>query len=133
MQKYFIPLGSLLAGLAVIAGAFGAHALKTRIEADQLQVYETGVRFLFMHAFAIIICGMLLHHFPENRLVKIAGKLFFWGTLFFSGSLFLLSTRDLLGISSWHWLGPITPLGGLLFVSAWVSLALGFIKKKSIK
>jgi uncharacterized membrane protein YgdD (TMEM256/DUF423 family) len=129
MKLSFISVGSLIAALGVIAGAFGAHALKTRIQPEQLLVYETGVRFLFLHAIAIIICGILQIYDPSNKRVVNSAKLFVMGIVLFSGSLFLLSCKDLLGISSWHWLGPVTPAGGLLFISAWLMLAFSFSKK----
>lgn len=128
MQKSYISIGSLISAFGVIAGAFGAHALKTRMEPEQLLVYETGVRFMFLHAFAILLCGILLIHFPQNKSINNAGKLFILGIILFSGSLFMLSCRDLLGITSWKWLGPITPLGGITFILAWLMLAFSFSK-----
>src|SRR5947209_6671015 len=106
MQKLFLSAGTLTAGLAVILGAFGAHALKERIAADQLPIFETGVRYQMYHAFALIIVGMLYDKFGGNAL-NYSGYAFMAGMLFFSGSLYLLSLRTVLGIESWKWIGPI--------------------------
>ena len=128
MQKFFLVSGSFLAALAVILGAFGAHALKAKIEPDQLQVFETGVRYQIYHAIALILAGILFERF-SNSYTSYAGYLFIAGTVFFSGSLYLLSCRSILGIEGWKFLGPITPLGGLCFILAWIMLLLSFIKK----
>lgn len=129
MSDKFISTGAFFAALAVIAGAFGAHALKTKLDAGQLQVYETAVRFLFMHAFAIILCGVLLIQYPTKKMLKFAGLFFTIGIVLFSGSLFLLSCRNILEIETWKWLGPVTPLGGTSFILAWCMLAFSFYKK----
>src|SRR5438128_281234 len=116
MQKFFLATGSFLAALGVILGAFGAHALKAKIEPDQLQVFETGVRYQMYHAFALILAGILFEKF-NNSLVTYAGYLFIAGIIFFSGSLYLLSCRSIFGIEGWKILGPVTPLGGLCFIA----------------
>jgi uncharacterized membrane protein YgdD (TMEM256/DUF423 family) len=104
--------------LCVVFGAFGAHALKESLAPEQLQVFETGVRYQFYHTFAILACGLLAGHFNTG----VAGKLFMAGIIGFSGSLYLLSTRTLTGLESWTWLGPVTPLGGLCFILGWIFL-----------
>ena len=118
MDRTFLFLGSLSAGLAVTLGAFGAHALRTRLAADQLQVFETGVRYHFYHAFALLVVAVAAAQLPPGRLLPAAGWLFVAGTLLFSGSLYLLA---LTGV---RWLGAITPLGGVAFIAGWVCLAL---------
>ena len=122
-----IVAGSISAALAVILGAFGAHALKARLAAEQLQVFETGVRYQFYHAIGLIIVGILSGRL-NSGLLNSAGYLFIAGTLFFSGSLYLLSTKQLLGIESWRFLGPVTPFGGLMFIAGWIMLATAAIK-----
>ena len=122
MRKTFIRIGSLAALVAVILGAFAAHALKAHLTPENLETFQTGVRYQFYHAFAILIVGMLLYSRKTN-LLRISGWLFTIGILFFSGSLYLLAVRETMNLGL-SWLGPITPLGGLLFISGWVCLFL---------
>jgi len=128
MQKFFLVVGALLAAFAVIFGAFGAHALKAKLEPSQLQVFETAVRYQMYHSLALILVGILFEKFNSTSTVY-SGYLFMVGILFFSGSLYLLSMKNLLGIESWNWLGPVTPLGGLSFIAGWIMLMFSFIKK----
>ncbi|MCX6291484.1 MAG: DUF423 domain-containing protein [Bacteroidetes bacterium] len=128
MNKKYLLFGFIAAGTAVMLGAFGAHLLKDQLPSDQLQTFETAVRYQFYHAFALIVTGLLAEKF-SSRYFIYAGNLFVAGIIFFSGSLYLLSTKNLLGIESWKFLGPVTPLGGLCFILAWFMLAAGIFKK----
>jgi uncharacterized membrane protein YgdD (TMEM256/DUF423 family) len=126
--KTLLLCGTLTAALAVVLGAFGAHALRERLPVDQLQVFETGVRYQFFHALGLLVIGILLTIMPHPALQR-AGLFLLLGMICFSGSIYLLSTRSLLGIESWRSvLGPITPLGGLFFIIGWVQLAYGIWK-----
>lgn len=127
MDKKLIGFGATLGLLAVAIGAFGAHGLEGKITEAQKSAYETGVQYHFYHTFAIFIAAWLATHF-QNRLFKKAGWFFVAGILGFSGSLYLLSTRTLLGIESWSFLGPMTPIGGLLFIIGWGMLAFGILR-----
>lgn len=127
MQKNFLLLACLFAALAVVLGAFGAHGLKTRITPDQLQTFETGVKYQFYHALALLAVGLLLQKYSSISIVY-AGYCFAIGILFFSGSIYLLATRDFIGLTSWRWLGPITPLGGTFFIVGWLLLLWGIWK-----
>ena len=131
MNRFFIASGSALAALGVILGAFGAHALKSRLDAGQLQVFETGVKYQMYHALALILLGILFQKFNAPTTVY-SGYFFLAGIAFFCGSLYLLSTRSILGIESWKFLGPITPFGGLCFIAGWVLLLLSVIKNKTV-
>lgn len=120
-------IGSILMALAVILGAFGAHALADRLTEHQVESYRTGVLYQFLHSIAILFLGLLSHHVPESKLrwpVILLGL----GILFFSGSIYLLTTADLTGMPK-GFLGPITPIGGLLFIAGWISLAYQLSKK----
>ena len=128
MQKTFLVIGSAIAALAVILGAFGAHALKEKFSPEQLQTFETGVRYQMYHAFALIIISFASEKL-NAQLLNYSGYFFIAGIIFFSGSLYLLSAKNLLGIESWKFLGPITPLGGLSFIAGWIMLLLSAIKK----
>lgn len=130
MQKFNFIAGSALAGISVILGAFGAHALKARITAEQLQVFHTGVNYQFYHAIALLITALMMDKI-QSTLLNYAGIAFFLGTLFFSGSLYLLSTASINGLASLKpVLGPITPLGGLSFIVGWTMLVLAIVKTK---
>jgi uncharacterized membrane protein YgdD (TMEM256/DUF423 family) len=121
MQKSIMLSGITFAALAVMLGAFGAHALKEKISPENLQVFETGVRYQFYHALALILLALAAEKY-SNGPVQLSAILFITGIVFFSGSIYLLSTRELLGIESWKKiLGPITPLGGLSLILAWIS------------
>jgi uncharacterized membrane protein YgdD (TMEM256/DUF423 family) len=117
MRKTFLRLGSLLALIAVALGAFGAHGLRDALASEQLRTFEIGVRYQFYHALALFGVGLLLY-WRKVSLLKWAGWLFFAGILLFSGSLYLLSVRELFALPV-EWLGPVTPIGGLLFMAAW--------------
>jgi len=128
MQKITIVTGILFAGTAVILGAFGAHALKAKLDAAQLQVFETAVRYQTYHALALILVGFSFDKLHPS-LAAWTGWLFLAGILFFSGSLYLLSCKTLAGIEHWKFLGPITPLGGLCFISGWGMFLASYLKK----
>lgn len=136
MAKKWLITGFIFAALAIILGAFAAHSLKDfiatgQIDAQGLQNFETGARYQMYHAFALIICGVLAKLFGDARFIKIAGILFVAGIILFSGSLYLLSTRNIIGMENWKWLGPLTPLGGLSFISGWIVLVIGMIRIKN--
>lgn len=116
MEKLFIIAGALSAFVGVAAGAFGAHALKSRLGADMMAVFEVGVRYQMYHAFALIATAWVVSRWPGS-VATTAGVLFILGTVLFSGSLYLLS---LTGV---RWLGAITPLGGAAWLAAWLLLA----------
>ncbi|KAA3646864.1 MAG: DUF423 domain-containing protein [Bacteroidetes bacterium] len=127
MTKKLISLGAVFGALAVIFGAFGAHALKGILSFDALQAYETGVRYQIIHALLLVILG-----FQSKIDVKLIGKLIVWGILFFSFSIYLLSFKDILGWPALKYLGPITPIGGLLLLTSWVLLIFKSTKLKQI-
>ena len=115
MEKLFFIAGAVSAFVGVAAGAFGAHALKARIDAELLAVFEVGVRYQMYHAFALLATAWVASRWPGSA-ASAAGVLFLVGTLLFSGSLYLLS------LSGIRWLGAITPLGGLAWLAGWLCL-----------
>jgi uncharacterized membrane protein YgdD (TMEM256/DUF423 family) len=128
-SRFHIFCGLSFACLGVVIGAFAAHGLKPLLSLKEINNFETGVKYQFYHAFALIILGILGAIIPlKERLFKVAGFLFFIGIILFSGSLYLLSTQSLFNISI-PLLGPITPLGGSLLIFGWVFTAWGLIKK----
>lgn len=114
--NFLIICGALLNSLGVGLGAFGAHFLKSRLMAQDLITYETSVRYLLIHATALIILD-LLNTRLGNPGVKLIGGLFIAGIIFFSGSLFLLIATKV------RFFGAITPVGGLCFILGWLALA----------
>jgi uncharacterized membrane protein YgdD (TMEM256/DUF423 family) len=116
MDRLFFAIGSLAAFLGVALGAFGAHALKARLDADMLGTFETGVRYQMYHAFALLTVGWAYTRWPGTMLTA-SGWLFVAGTVLFSGSLYVLSFTGV------RWLGAITPIGGLALLAGWLCLA----------
>lgn len=114
-ENHFLLLGVCFSMLAVIFGAFGAHALERIVPEQMLQRYHTGVDYQFYHAFALLVTGLLQLQFT-HRALKLAGIAFVLGILLFSGSLYLYA---LTGIKTF---GMITPVGGLAFIIGWASL-----------
>jgi uncharacterized membrane protein YgdD (TMEM256/DUF423 family) len=122
MAKIFLILGSSFAGLAVAIGAFGAHALKTTLDAtNRLETFETAVKYQFYHALALLFIGLLMTKF-DHRMFTWSGYGFLAGIILFSGSLYILS---LSGITKWR---AVTPLGGVAFLIGWVTLIIGIAK-----
>ena len=116
MERRFFALGAMLAMIGVAAGAFGAHALKSRLAPDMLAVFEVGVRYQLVHALALLAVAWAITRWP-GRTALYAGVLFIAGIVLFSGSLYLLA---LTGERS---LGAITPFGGVAFLAGWACLA----------
>lgn len=127
MSRRIILTASLLGAIAVMFGAFGAHGLKKVLDAADLEIWDKGVEYQFYHAFALLFLSQWKTE--ETKLQQLAYWFFTIGTLFFSGSLYLLSTSDLLGIST-GFIGPVTPIGGLLFILGWLSLFLAAVRSK---
>jgi uncharacterized membrane protein YgdD (TMEM256/DUF423 family) len=117
-DRLFFVLGGISALLAVAAGAFGAHALRGRLPAEMLTVFEVAVRYHMYHALALLAVGWASARWPGSGLVA-SGWLFVVGTVIFSGSLYLLS------VTGQRWLGALTPLGGAALLAGWLTLAWG--------
>ena len=111
-RRLFIIIGSAMAGLAVAAGAFGAHALKDLVSPERLDVFDTAVRYQMMHALALLLVAALAVD-KESGLLRYAGVCFVLGTVLFSGSLYALVLSGVTGF------GAVTPLGGVSFLAGW--------------
>ena len=118
MDRNFLLIGAVLGFLGVAFGAFGAHALRTRLSADMLAVFETGVRYQMYHVFAILMVAAAIGRIGDARMLVVAGWCFVAGVVLFSGSLYALA------LSGTNALGAITPFGGLLFLTGWLVLAI---------
>jgi uncharacterized membrane protein YgdD (TMEM256/DUF423 family) len=117
MDRLFVSLGAASALLSVAAGAFGAHALRSRLTPEYLTVFETAARYQMYHALGLIAVAWAVSRWPSGT-AQWAGWLFVVGTALFSGSLYALALTGTL------WLGAITPLGGAAFLLGWFCLAL---------
>jgi uncharacterized membrane protein YgdD (TMEM256/DUF423 family) len=117
MDRLFFALGATSALVAVGAGAFGAHALRTRLTPELLAVFETAARYQMYHALALCAAAWAVTRWPGSLAIW-AGWLFVIGTVLFSGSLYALA------LSGIRWLGAVTPLGGAAFLAGWLCLAL---------
>lgn len=126
MNKKILITASLFGAVAVVLGAFGAHGLKNLISADALTIWAKGVEYQFYHTFALLFLSQM----KESKWTNMAYRFFSFGILFFSGSLYLLATRSVTEISFVNYIGPITPIGGLLFIIGWAMLLLSALKTK---
>lgn len=117
MERLFVMIGALSGAIGVGAGAFGAHALRARLEPRMLEVFETGARYQMYHAIALLGVAWVASRWPGS-LSTASGWLFLAGTVLFSGSLYAMA---LTGVRA---LGAITPIGGVCFIAGWVCLAL---------
>lgn len=117
MLRTFVLLGAVNAFLAVALGAFGAHGLEGKISARYMEVYNTGAHYHLIHALALVFVGLLADRLTARHLTVWVGRLFAAGVVLFSGSLYLLAVTGV------RWLGAITPLGGVCFLTGWALLA----------
>lgn len=128
MDKRIISTGAIFGMLAIILGAFGAHALKKVLSIEELSTFETGVKYQMYHALFLLFIGM------NDKIVQKTKKTIYYlvvfGVIFFSGSIYLLATNNITSFD-FKIIGFVTPLGGLLLISAWAVLMLNFINKKS--
>ena len=125
MDRTFLLIGAVLGFLGVAFGAFGAHALKARLSPEMLGVFETGVRYQMFHVLALLVVAAAIGNVGNARLLVLAGWFFVAGILLFSGSLYALT---LTGTSAF---GAVTPIGGLLFLVGWATLAAFAFARKS--
>ncbi len=128
MQTKIISTAVLLGATAIILGAFGAHALKQTLTADQLAAFETGVKYQMYHALFLLFVGS--SGFVTERARKMIFILTTIGVTLFAGSIYLLTTKNLTGFDLKP-IGFITPIGGLLLIVAWFWLFVDLIRKKS--
>ena len=121
MDRLFFGLGALSAFIGVALGAFATHGLKERLDANMLAIFETGVRYQMYHALGLLAVGWACTRWP-GAWVNASGWLLIAGTVIFSGSLYVLAVTGV------RWLGAITPIGGLAFLTGWLCLAWAVLK-----
>jgi uncharacterized membrane protein YgdD (TMEM256/DUF423 family) len=129
MERKIIATAAFFGLTAIILGAFGAHALKNYLSPEQLISFETGVKYQIYHALFLLflgLSGVLLMDKTKKRLYWLVVL----GVILFSGSIYLLTTKNVTGID-FKFLGPITPIGGMLLITAWGILLVKVLNKKS--
>lgn len=133
MNKTFLKLGAFFGATGVALGALGAHYLKGKLQAGvidrfQYEAFDKGTKYQLFHALALLFVFLISKEW-RGKLINATAWLFTAGILFFSGSIYFLSTKSITQIN-FSWLGPITPLGGILLISGWVCLLLSAFKTK---
>ncbi|MFY7827321.1 MAG: DUF423 domain-containing protein [Flectobacillus sp.] len=124
MNKFFLQIGAILAGLSVALGAFGAHAFKASLEAlGRADTFETAARYQMYGALGLLIVGILTGSF-KHAFVRYAGNALLVGTIIFAGALYLICAT---GVTMW---GAVAPIGGTALMVGWVLLAIGIAKSK---
>jgi uncharacterized membrane protein YgdD (TMEM256/DUF423 family) len=137
MKKNIVIAASLFGSTGVALGAMAAHYLKSKlatglITQENLQTFDTASKYQLLHSIALLIIGITASNFSE-KWIKGAANCLIIGILFFSGSLYILSTSKLIGLNNYKWLGPITPIGGLLLISGWILVLVAVIKFENKK
>jgi uncharacterized membrane protein YgdD (TMEM256/DUF423 family) len=120
--RLFIALGASFAALAVVLGAFGAHALKARLSPEALAVYHTAVQYHLWHALGLLGVGLACMQLPPSGWLKACGWLLAAGIVLFSGSLYMLA------LTGSRWLGAVAPFGGVAFILGWFALLLAVLR-----
>lgn len=116
--RMFLVIGALSGATAVIAGAFGAHAIAESVTPERLATFRTGAQYQLIHSLALVLTGIIVERLP-SKAIWWSGRLFLAGVVLFSGSLYALVLTDTPA------LGVITPFGGLAFICGWLLLAWG--------
>ena len=131
MNKFDKKIGliaAVLGGITIAIGAFGAHGLKQLVEADAILSFETGVRYQMYHVLVLLLVAFARPLSAGTKQWVL--RLFCFGIILFSGSIYLLALKEVLPFSV-RFLGPITPIGGLLYILGWLRLGYGIVKLKS--
>ncbi|MCF8323283.1 MAG: DUF423 domain-containing protein [Flavobacterium sp.] len=116
MERKITSVAALMGITAIILGAFGAHALKKQLSVEQLESFETGVKYQMYHALFLLFLG--INTFLNEKVKKTVFQLVVFGVFFFSGSIYLLTTKVITGVD-FKFIGIVTPIGGVLLIMAW--------------
>ncbi|MEC4115444.1 DUF423 domain-containing protein [Myroides phaeus] len=127
MGRKVIAIAAFIGAIGIILGAFGAHGLRKVVTETQVATFEVGVRYQMYHAIFLLFIGLC--NFISDKAKKTAMYLVLLGILFFSGSIYLLTFKDLISIDL-RLIGPITPIGGVLFIAAWIYIGIQVLKSK---
>lgn len=134
MYKKLLIISGVLGILAVILGAFGAHALANKLSESQLNTYQTGIQYHYYHTITLLVVVMASRLYTNPIWLYRGAICFILGIFCFSGSIYLLACKELLSLQNWtKVIGPITPIGGLFFIMAWSTIVIhAFKNPKSI-
>jgi uncharacterized membrane protein YgdD (TMEM256/DUF423 family) len=127
MNKTFLITAAVLGALSVMLGAFGAHGLKGRMNAETFEIFETAIKYQFYHVFALLAVGIISQFIPGS-FITWSGRCFIAGIVLFCGSLYLLTYFKMINEQHMNWIGAITPFGGLCFISGWILLVVAVIR-----
>jgi uncharacterized membrane protein YgdD (TMEM256/DUF423 family) len=127
MERKIISVAAFMGMIAIVLGAFGAHALKKELSVEQLSSFETGVKYQMYHALFLLFLGQVSN--LSEKVKKRVFQLVLFGVFFFSGSIYLLTTQALSGVD-FRFIGIVTPIGGALLIGAWVVLFWYILKSK---
>lgn len=123
MYKKLLIITGILGVLAVILGAFGAHALASKLTESRLNTYQTGIQYHYYHTITLLVVVTMSRWYSKPVWLYRSAVFFILGILCFSGSIYLLACRDLLSLENWtKIIGPITPIGGLFFIVGWLMI-----------
>lgn len=128
MDKSTLTKGAILGCVAVILGALGAHALKNVLTTEQLGSFETGVKYQMYHAILLVVIAFVGKK-SSSKYISTAINLMFFGVILFSGSIYILTLKNMLGLDYLKFVGPITPIGGILLVIGWFLLIVEGLRK----
>lgn len=132
IARKFVLIGLIFVLISIILGALGAHYIeKIGVEGDQLDSYNTGVRYLFYNGLGSLVIAALEERFDFN--LKLHYRSILWGTVLFSGSIFLLVLLPIAGVEINNYVGPITPIGGLIMIYGWFTLTVKYIRSYRIQ
>ena len=127
MERKITCVAALMGLIAIILGAFGAHALKKQLSIEQLGSFETGVKYQMYHALFLLFLGM--NTFLNEKVKKTVFQLVIFGVFFFSGSIYLLTTKAITGVD-FKFIGIVTPIGGAFLIVGWSILLWNIWKSK---
>lgn len=127
MDRSILISGALMGVIAIILGAFAAHGLKSFISFENMQTFETGVKYQMYHALFLLLLGSL--PIASEKVKNICFYLTVIGVVFFSGSIYMLATNSMTSFD-FRVFGPVTPIGGSLLILAWIMLLINFFKLK---
>ena len=127
MERKITSIAALMGMTAIILGAFGAHALKKYLSVEQLNAFETGVKYQMYHTLFLLFLGM--NTLLDEKVKKTVVQLVVFGVIFFSGSIYVLTTKAITGVG-FKFIGILTPIGGALLIMAWSILFWNIWKSK---
>lgn len=128
-KKTTLIIAGISGGIAIILGALGAHALSVRLTPDQLASFKTGTTYHIFHSIVLLLIGLSGDKI-DRKASGVLTTLFSLGIVLFSGSIYILSTKDLLGTQALSFIWPVTPIGGLTFISGWLMIAIYAIQNR---